>query len=101
MNLIIFFFSDQVMSRLASREPRRVGYFYFCKGLYLFELVLNDTNALVLDKVVKVFFFFNVNSEKLTCLDTLRECSSVRLIQVSLQLLTKKCLLCLGQTKLR
>ena len=47
------------------------------------------------------FFFFNVNSEKPACFDTLRECSSVRLIQVSLQLLTKKCLLCLGQTKLR
>ena len=39
---------------------------------------------------------------KTSCFDTLRECStSVRLIHISLQLLTKKCLLCLGQTKLR
>ena len=38
---------------------------------------------------------------KTSCFDTLRECSSVRLIHVSLQLVTKKCLLCLGQTKLK
>ena len=44
---------------------------------------------------------FYVNSEKPARFDTLRECSSVRLMQVSLQLLTKKCLLCLGQTKHR
>ena len=38
-------------------------------------------NALVLCKVVKLFFFY-VNSEKPACFDNLRECSSVRLLQV-------------------
>ena len=47
--------------------------FFIKVFFFLFELVLKETNALVLDKVVKLLFY--VNSEKP---------ASIRLIHVSL-----------------
>ena len=46
---------------------------------------------------MKLFFFY-VNSEKPACFDTLRECSSIRLIQVSLQLLINQKVSSLSRT---
>ena len=89
------------MSRLASREPGRVGYFYFSQRSFLIRVGLKRHQRFSTRQGCETVFFY-VNSEKPACFDTLRECSSIRLIQVSLQLLiNQKCLLCLGQTKLR
>ena len=46
---------------------------------------------------MKLFFFY-VNSEKPACFDTLRECSNVRLIQASLQLLINQKVSSLSRT---
>ena len=46
---------------------------------------------------MKLFFFY-VNSEKPACFDTLRACSNVRLIQVSLQLLINQKVSSLSRT---
>ena len=97
MNLIIFFFSDQVMSRLASREPRRVGYFYFSQRSFFIRVGLKRHQRFSTRQGCETVFFY-VNSEKPACFDTLRECSSVRLIQVSLQLLINQKVSSLSRT---
>ena len=91
------------MSRLVSREPRRVGYFYFSLKSFFTRVGFKWHQCFSTRQGCETVFFY-VNSEKPACFDNLRECSSVRLLQVCqvwLQLLTKKCLLCLGQTKHR
>ena len=97
MNLIFFFFSDQVMSRLASREPRRVGYFYFSQRSFFIRVGLKRHQRFSTRQGCETVFF-NVNSEKPACFDTLRECSSIRLIQVSLQLLINQKVSSLSRT---
>ena len=98
MNLIIFFFqrSSHVKTGITRTQTSRLLLF-FTKVFFYSSWFKNDTNALVLDKVVKLFFFY-VNSEKPACFDTLRECSSVRLIQVSLQLLINQKVSSLSRT---
>ena len=91
------------MSRLVSREPRRVGYFYFSLKSFFTRVGFKWHQRFSTRQGCETVFFY-VNSEKPACFDNLRECSNVRLLQVCqvwLQLLTKKCLLCLGKTKHR
>ena len=85
------------MSRLASREPRRVGYFYFSQRSFFIRVGLKRHQRFSTTQGCETVFF-NVNSEKPACFDTLRECSSIRLIQVSLQLLINQKVSSLSRT---
>ena len=88
MNLIIFF-SDQVMSRLVSRKPRLVGYFYVSLKSFFTRVGFKWHQRFSTRQGCETVFFY-VNSEKPACFDNLRECSSVRplqVCQVSLKLL--------------
>ena len=88
------------MSRLVSQELRRVGYFYFSLKSFFTRVGFKWHQRFSTRQGFETVFFL-CKQWKTCMLWYPQECSSVRLIQVSLQLLTKNCLLCLGQTEHR